>query len=328
MPGISAPGVTTSGTNAINSDHRVRALLDLRHFTFYFVNDSTYMRTSNSGSSVPALSANTLGFEGGGTVRIYHAHRPSLFSFQYATRFQGDLTPQPPTAVTPTLTAAVTTQQPAFYLPVPKSNTLYGRLGLRFDHADTWFETGVEEIDSRHILQQYSFSNGVTCSPAPQTPLACTGGLSIQDPSLMLSGLAAPKFSTGAFLNSGAYLNFKIKIPLWSRLDANHVDQSWYFNLANKGDLYFNHRGDTATQTRLLDKFTPSFTIPLYGGISLTPKVDFILFNNKVLNNHFRAVEPSLSLSYTFAWRQGMEILRTLGFGAITTTAGSPGSLP
>ncbi len=86
---LSAAGITTSGTNAINSDHRVRAILDLRHFTFYFVNDSTYMRTSNSGSSVPALSANTLGFEGGGTVRIYHAHRPSLFSFQYATRFPG-----------------------------------------------------------------------------------------------------------------------------------------------------------------------------------------------------------------------------------------------
>ena len=101
-----------------------------------------------------------------------------------------------------------------------------------------------------------------------------------------------------------------------------------YFVLSNKGDLFFNARSDTPTQTRYLDKFTPSFSIPIYGPLSLTPKLDFILFENKVLRNHYRVVEPSLSLSYSFKWRPRLAITRTLGFGAITTTPGSAGSLP
>jgi hypothetical protein len=73
-------------------------------------------------------------------------------------------------------------------------------------------------------------------------------------------------------------------------------------------------------QTRYLDKLTPSLTIPLYGKITISPKVDFIFYENKVNRNHFRALQPAIALSYTFKWRQGMRFYRALKYGAITTT--------
>jgi hypothetical protein len=129
-------------------------------------------------------------------------------------------------------------------------------------------------------------------------------------------------------LTGGTYLNFVIKFPLWNRRDASRADQSWYFTLANRGDFFFNSRNDTSTQTRYLDKFTPSFSIPRHGKLEITPKVDFILYENKVFPNHYRAAVPGLSLSYTFKWRQGMDRFRSLGYGAITGTPSTAGSLP
>jgi hypothetical protein len=56
--------------------------------------------------------------------------------------------------------------------------------------------------------------------------------------------------------------------------------------------------------------------------------VDFVLYENKIFRNHYRAVAPSLTLSYTFKWREGMDFRRALGFGGITTTPSTAGSLP
>jgi len=45
-------------------------------------------------------------------------------------------------------------------------------VGLRFDHADTYLETGVEEVDSRHILSQYQFNDGTNCNPNSSSVMA------------------------------------------------------------------------------------------------------------------------------------------------------------
>ncbi len=145
----------------------------------------------------------------------------------------------------------------------------------------------------------------------------------------MIAALAVPNLvptaiATNDFLTGGAYLNFSFKFPLWSRQDAAGADQSYYFLVTNKGDFYFNSRNDTSVQTRYLDKLSASFGIPVYGKIMLAPRVDFIFYENKVNRNHFRAVAPMLSLSYSFKRRQGMATGRALGYGAITQPPTTP----
>ncbi|HYL62538.1 MAG TPA: hypothetical protein VE077_07945 [Candidatus Methylomirabilis sp.] len=131
---------------------------------------------------------------------------------------------------------------------------------------------------------------------------------------------------TAAYLTPGAYLNFYWKVPIWSRRDANRADQSLYSTLTNKGDIYFNTSNDTAVQTRYLDKLTRALNFPIWAGLSLTPKVDFILYENKINPFHYRAFLHSISLSYTFSWREGMSWIRALRYGAQTTTPSPAGS--
>ena len=157
-------------------------------------------------------------------------------------------------------------------------------------------------------------------SPLDNTPLSSEVRLT--------SGGVAAAANTTNFLNSGVYLNFRLKFPIVSRRDAAEVDRSIYFTLTNKGDLYFNSGHDTPVQTRYLTQLTPAFLIPIWGNISLTPKIDFILFENKVNFYHYRAIQPSIGLSYTFRVREGMAWRRALGFGAQSTTASPAGSLP
>ena len=230
---------------------------------------------------------------------------------------------------------------PPLILTTPQASIVYGRSGLRAEASDTYFEAGLEEIDSQNVLQRYVFANvpGVIggtlyCEPAAAVQLTCGTSSVLHSPLNATaisneSGLANRSFTlkapeTGDFLNAGFYVNFNLKFALWSRRDAAGADQSWYLMVANKSDFYFNSHTDTTVQTRYLDKLSPSLVIPIYGRLSLMPRVDIITYENKVNRYHYRALEPSLSLNYSFDWREGMSRSSALRYGAITTP--SPGA--
>jgi hypothetical protein len=163
----------------------------------------------------------------------------------------------------------------------------------------------------------------IQSDPRLLPPLSSTGAASATPLTL------TPTASISDYKNGGMYLNFNWKLPLWSRRDVNHVDQSFYFLLTNAGDLYFNSHHDTSVQTRFFDTLSPGFSIPIYGQLSLTPLLNITMYENKVSFNHYRAVTPTVALSYTFKWRQGMNFWRAAGYGAITTppvptAAGAP----
>jgi hypothetical protein len=150
------------------------------------LSDSSFLRTSSTTSVIPTITTNMNGFEGGGPIRLLLPKRPSWLSLQYATRFEGQLTDPIPIQVSPN-----------FFLPTPQISTLSGRLGLRVDHADTYLETGFEEVDSRHILSEYQFTGGTICTPSPTLRLACPNSsgtlVVISDPSLTLPNLPAAR---------------------------------------------------------------------------------------------------------------------------------------
>jgi len=344
LGGISNPSVASQGSRNIGADHKVRFVYDYGRGTFYLLSDSSFMQ--NATTSGPAsLSNNVLGNEAGGTLRIAAPRssdalkdpkhpdlwaRPAWLSIQYSVRYEHQLVTSPDTPFQLTATAALPSP-PKMFLPTPKINTLYGRSGLHAELGASNLDVGVEEILARGLLQNYTITpaggSAFSCQPAAGTPLICGPDLlPITEEYVLATSRFTHDLHQMTRLTPGAYLNFNWKIPLWSRLDANRADQSWYFTLTNKGDLYFHAAGETAVETRYLDKLTAALSFPIWGNLSLTPKTDFVLYENKINLYHYRALQPSVSLSYTFTRREGMDWLRALLYGAQTTTASQAGS--
>ncbi|MBV8906626.1 MAG: hypothetical protein JOZ22_23540 [Acidobacteriia bacterium] len=364
LAGLSNPLISNSGAQTIGADHKARFVFDYQRGTLYALSDSSFSYTKTVStapnaanllvvtSGPPVLAYNILGSEAGGTLRLpvprnrlgllkntpKGIERPSWLSFQYSIRYERELVAPFDTQVTLTPSVPLASPVTDLVLHAPQISTIYGRGGLRAENGDTYLEIGLEQIDSRGLLQSYTI-------PQPGTTYYCFPQISSVDlmcgtiPSantaatdVKMLNLTANSYQlalsphTAAYLTPGAYLNFYWKFPIWSRRDANRLDQSFYFTLTNKGDIYFRESSDTAVQTRYLDKLTPALNFPLWSGITLTPKVDFILYEDKVNYFHYRSVQPSVALSYTFTWREGMGLLRALRYGAQTTTPSPAGT--
>jgi hypothetical protein len=347
LAGISNPLVTNTENQSLGADHKARLVYDYRWGTSYVLSDSSfkYTTTNPPEGGPPSLAYNVLGSEAGGTIRLpvprnrtglgagtpKRWERPSWLSFQYSIRYERELIEPPDILVTPL--TPLPGGGPSVTLRTPEISTIYGRGGLRAESSDTYIEIGIEEIDSRGLLQSYAIpqsSGTIYCFPQAPGLLCGTSPNSTSDTTLitklMLAGNPTVSPQTTAYATRGAYLSFYWKFPIWSRRDANRADQSLYFTLTNKGDIYSNTSNDTSVQTRYLDKLTPALNFPIWAGLSLTPKVDFVLYENKINRFHYRALLPSIALSYAFTWREGMSWTRALRYGAQTTTPSPAGT--
>lgn len=351
LAGVSNPLLATKGSQNIGADHKARLIYDYRLGTFYVLSDSSFIYQSQRSYTPPtqtlatavSLSNNLLGSESGGTLRLpipghfpslkkgmSHRERPSWLSAQYSVRYERELIDPFDTqfTITPPSSGFATSAT----LHPPRISTVYGRVGLRAENNDTYLETGVEEIDSRGLIQAYTIPlNGaiIPCQPDAANQYECaTPNGPVKLASLPIPGASSitPGLVTTSYLTSGAYLNFFWKFPIFSRRDANRADQSFYFTLTNKGDIYFPSPSDTPVQTRYLDKLTPALSLPIWAGLTLTPKVDVVFYQNKIAGTHYLAIQPSFAISYTFTWRQGMDWNRALKYGAQTTTPSAAGS--
>jgi hypothetical protein len=349
LPGVSVPGVTTTGNHALGADHKIRDIFDFGSGTAYLLSDSAFMQSNTTSSPVPTITSNVLGTEAGGTFRLFPRPRPSWLMFQYAIRYERQLTDSAPTTVMfktpppgtvstdPLAPPAPPFGSPNLYITPPSLSTIYGRAGLRAEFADTYIEIGLEKVDSRNVLTRYTFalpSGNIYCFPTASTPLTC--GPDPSSPAIDKYPIAsegqlaitpvAPTADTTAYLTNGAYFNFNLKFPIWSKKDAAGGDHSVFFQATNKFDVYLNSHTDTSVQTRYLGKFTPSLNLPIYGKLMLTPKVDFIMYENKLGHTVYRSMAPGISISYSFKLRQGMDLSRSLGYGAITQTPQTAGT--
>lgn len=364
LAGLSNPLIANKGAQNIGADHKARFVFDYQQGTLYALTDSSFSYTntvsstpSTSGpptvtSGPPTLAYNVLGLEAGGTLRLpvprnriglrsdtpNGIQRPSWLSLQYSIRYERELVNPFDTQITLTPTAPPASPVTDLVLHTPQISTIYGRGGLRAENSDTYLEFGIEDIDARGLLQSYTIPQaGTTYNCVPRVSsvdLLCSSTATSTSPPVDIKTLALTANSyllavspqTTAYLTPGVYLNFYWKFPIWSRRDANRADQSFYLTLTNKGDFYFKEPSDTPVQTRYLDKLTPALNFPIWAGLTLTPKVDFILYENKVNFFHYRSVQPSVALSYTFTWREGMGFVRALRYGAQTTTPSPAGT--
>ena len=318
--------VTTKEATNMNFDWSLRLTRDRRWGTLYLLSDSDYAGTltPHTGKS---LTKNMRGFESGGTIRLYRwLQRPGLLSFQSSLRYEGQITDPLPASVGAASGKGIDKALKGPSLPVPRSNKLAGRLGVRFDGGDNNLEFGWGMTDARNVVSGYNFATPagiVTCKSSllKGSTYQCSGGTATDsidiasDKDLFQTQALTGTATTDSYRNGGLYLNANLKFNLFDLGSGKGHTVSLL--LSNKGDLYFrNPSADTQDQTLYLDKFSPALSIPIYGKFAFSPKVDFILFENKKANRVYRAMQPSFSLSYTFDWRPGMSGGKALRYGA------------
>jgi len=102
---------------------------------------------------------------------------------------------------------------------------------------------------------------------------------------------------------SGYFMNARIDLPMpWEQLT---------FFVENRGSLYLRRHIDRATDTRYLDVFTPTLRLPVWGNLSVSPRVDIFLFETKPGWN-IHGYQTTVTLDYSFDWHTGVGWKRAL----------------
>ena len=121
---------------------------------------------------------------------------------------------------------------------------------------------------------------------------------------------------------NGLFLNFRLNVPL-------PLSNSLTYTMENRGEFFFNKRGNVSVDTKFQDDWIHSLTVPLFGNFSLVPKFEVFFYENKVDGHLFYAIQPSLTLQYAFDWHSGLPWWKSMlykkpatsGSAAATTTS-------
>ena len=292
--GVPVSQVTSSESSTFQVDYRVRALRDTSHLDWFALSEANYQRqvkrsTSGDFASSASQPLDMLGFEGGVNLHLLPDTRPSGLRLLLSTRWEQPLRP-----------LDTTTINGIYEVETAQVRTMFAKAGFRQDFGDTWFEGGYRYGRAFDLLDAYNVGDA-NCYPA------AFGFSSLSQPSkpdatpcFGTTGTPLPvQLITRTAWQSGLFLNFNIKFPL-------NAKKTLLFTLANQGTLFFQRPGDRSVDTRYQDILTPALQIPLFGKLSLQPKMDIFVYENKVNHLRFRSVSPALSLQYQFSWREGM----------------------
>ncbi len=243
---------------------------------------------------------NLLAAEGGILPRMFPKKKEIpdlkvLLSGRYETYFAAPLTSFKLTS--PSSLLKQTTFRP---------KTVLGRVGLRFDNEKSFIESGYEvgEVLSSPLAFVFNpaTTQQVTCAATAAERINSLGKC-VKANSTPPAGLITPasRFAevTRSLFQNGVFLNFRLNVPL-------PFNKDFTYTMENRGDFFFNHRGNVSVDTRYLDDWTNSLKIPLVGNFSLVPKVEMFLYENKVDEHFFKALQPSIALQYAFDWHRGL----------------------
>ncbi|MCU1292557.1 MAG: hypothetical protein JWP08_1407 [Bryobacterales bacterium] len=231
---------------------------------------------------------NSVGIEAGLTTHLIPAHQKNVTGLKLLTsaRFETQLA-----------SPFIQFQARDGFLNenLPRNNNFFGKVGLRYDGVKSWLETGLQ---SGPFTQVSSLKLGpLTCDPGNITNCASPdGGATI----LSLQQLNGREFSVQSSqrIQSGIFFNARIHVPiLIKRFD---------YVIENSGTLYFNRAGDSPADTRYLEVMTHSLSIPVVGNLSIVPRFELFLFQNKVAGWHIHGYQTSVTAQYRFDWRTGL----------------------
>jgi hypothetical protein len=104
----------------------------------------------------------------------------------------------------------------------------------------------------------------------------------------------------------GFFLNFKLVVPLHSKLS---------YVVENEGEYFFT-RGfvDNSTDTRYQDVLTQALSIPLLGNLFFEPKLRLFWYQNKIEHTRFWQRQYGLTINYKFDWFKGNRVRDALSY--------------
>lgn len=114
---------------------------------------------------------------------------------------------------------------------------------------------------------------------------------------------------SGTNRENGFFLNFNSVLPLPAGIGIRE------FTFTNRTRFYTIRDSDLAVDTRLLERFEASVTVPIWGNVSLRPTYGLLLFENKKLFNFLVGRTFSVRLDYRFDHTSGASWRQVLGFG-------------
>lgn len=307
--GIPISQVQAPNSSALSLAYRLRTVYAARHVDWFALSESAYGRVftrqtaSNGGGFLKDQKANQAAVEGGMTPRLWPMFKQvpdlkGLLAVRYQTQFAEPFT-------------AFRFKDGIIRQSVERTNSLFVKMGLRYQNRRSWVEGGFQVGSVRNLPTSYilNVASAERCSAVNvgrgNTLGDCLIRLELKDV-LNRSKVVQPVYRQ-SLRQDGFFLNYRVMVPLPFGNDRYYVQE-------NRGDLFLNHSGDTPIDTRLFDTWSHSLMLPLWANFSIVPKVDFWFYRNKVTGSWFASRQTSVALQYRFEWRQGLPWRKVLQY--------------
>jgi len=163
-------------------------------------------------------------------------------------------------------------------------------------------------------LTTVSVADVVNCFNAASNPVPKTGTPSFTQP--YLSQIVGGR----THFQNGLYLNYRLDTPLPIVLPRDRFTMLSNVEVISelRGDFFFGHGQDTPVDTHFLLDAKESLSFPILstfnGKLSFSPSIELIYYTNKISDNLYRSYSTSVSLNYTFDWRQGLNWAKVIGY--------------
>lgn len=168
-----------------------------------------------------------------------------------------------------------------------------------------------------------ALDNGTTTIVSAASVYSCISALNVPIPSALASNYFAPVFSAidpgRHHFQEGTYLDYHFDIPFqFPVINRYTVFSNIELVEDLRSDFFFGQAGDTPIDTHFLIDAKHALNIPILtwvsGKLSLAPSFEMIFYTNKINNYLYRSYTGSVSLSYTFERRPGMDWKKLVGY--------------
>jgi hypothetical protein len=190
-----------------------------------------------------------------------------------------------------------------------RNGTLVKKLGLRFESRGKTVDFGFQSGTTHSVPAEYVFNPGTSLQLSCAVPTLRTG-LSVANCIRQNSAINGDTPYSIRFTDRparGIFWNIQLAAPL-------RQDRITY-NIEARGNLYFHNGNDSSIETYYLTTLSQSLRVPILGRLSLVPRLDLILFENKVERHSLTRIQSTISLMYTLDWRSGLPLRKAAGFG-------------
>ncbi len=130
--------------------------------------------------------------------------------------------------------------------------------------------------------------------------------------------LQTPIVGGRSHFQNGTYFDYHLDVPAPVLVGKFRTLSNIEFISDLRSDYFFGHVGDAPVDTHFLFDSKQSLSIPIFvffsGKISLAPSVEMIFYSNKISGSLYKSYTGSVSLSYTFEKRSGLDWRKTVGY--------------